>query len=133
MVMVVTVMVTVSNFSIPHTPCTLTRGVRVYHGVGAAQVQLGHTGEHAGHGQGGDTKKVAVVAGRQQREWYGDGSGSCTEAAVAAVVAQRRLWLWHRDGGRGGTETAVVAAQRWRQRWHRDGSSGGTEMAAAVA
>ena len=64
LVMVVTGTVTVSNFSIPHTPCTLTRGVRVYHGVGAAQVQLGHAGEHAGHGQGGDTKKVAVVAGR---------------------------------------------------------------------
>ena len=67
LVTVVTGTVTVSNFSIPCTLHTLTRSVQVYHGVRAVQVQLGHTGEHTGHGQGGDTKKVAAVAGRRQR------------------------------------------------------------------
>ena len=52
LVTVVTGTVTVFNFSIPRTPCTLTRGVRVYHGVGAAWVQLGRAGECAGHGRG---------------------------------------------------------------------------------
>ena len=44
--------VMVFNFSTLPIPCTLTHGVRVYHGVGAAQVQLGHAGEHMGHGWG---------------------------------------------------------------------------------
>ena len=52
LVTVVMGMVTVSNFSIPCTPCTLTHSVWVYHGVGVVQVQLGRTGEHAGHGRG---------------------------------------------------------------------------------
>ena len=68
------------------------------------------TGEHAGHGQGGDTKKVAVVAGRRRRGWYGDGSGGGMEMATGVV--RRRRWRWHGDGDGGGTERAVVAAWR---------------------
>ena len=73
----------------------------MFHDVGAAQVQLGRAGEHAGHGQGGDTKKVAVVAGRRRRGWYGDGGGGDTEAAAA--VARRGWQRWHGEGGGSGT------------------------------
>ena len=124
LVMVVMGTVTVSNFPILCTLCTLTRSVWVYHGVRVAQVQLGRAGEHEGHGQGGDTKKVAVVAGRRQRGWYGDGGGGSTETVAAA--AQRWQRQQHRDGsGGGGTELAAAVARRGWQRWHGEGGGSG--------
>ena len=53
----------------------------------------GALGSMRGMGEGGDTKRVAAVAGRQRRGWYRDGGGGGTER-VAKVA---------REGGGSGT------------------------------
>ena len=57
-------------------------------------------------GGGGDTKKVAAVAGRRRWEWYGEGGSGGTEAA--AVAAQRGRWQRHREGSGSSTKRSVA-------------------------
>ena len=123
LVTVSTVTVTVFDFSIPHTLCTLTRGVQVGHGVGAAQT--------AGARWGACRAWAGVVIQRGWRRCQGDSDGGGTETAAAAAPRGQRQR--HREGGGGGTERVVAAAQRGRWRQHREGGGGGTERSAAVA
>ena len=53
----------------------------------------GALGSTQGMGEGGDTKRVAAVAGRRRRGWYREGGGGSTER-VATVA-------W--EGGGSGT------------------------------
>ena len=101
----------------PHPRCT---GISWCQGRADSRGALGSA---QGMGGGGDTKMVAVVAGRRRWGWYGDGGGSCTERAMGVVQRWRRQW--HGDGSSGGTEMAAAVACRWRQRWHVGSGGGG--------
>ena len=106
LVTVVMVTVMVFNFSILHTPCTLTHSVREYHGVGAVQT--------AGARWGACRAWVGVVIQIRWQRCQGDSDGGGMERVV---VATPRGWWWqHREGGSGNTERVAVATPRgWRR------------------
>ena len=113
LVTVVTVTVTVSNFSIPRTPCTLTRGVWVYHGVGEAQT--------AGACWGVRRAWAGVVIQRGWQRWQGDGDGGGTErVAVAASHGHAtHPFLPVTRTGDAQTDRAGVSAGKWAVWGHR--------------